>query len=537
MSKKSEPLKRPLVLVGFDGGEWNLINPWIDRGFLPNIKKIKDAGVYTDMISTIPPVTGPALASFFTGLNPDNTGITSFIKPGGGVISYNDIKNPAMWDYLGAANIRSCIVGLRLTYPPKKINGIMLSGGLLRSEGDDFIQPEKYMDVAMGYHPDPESYPELFNTLVKGFVKDQREFTDELIRLTKKQFSIFVELRKKDKFLFSLLWVENTDLLQHFCWDHPEEILRLYQCLDNLMGEFLETNPDFNLVILSDHGFHATPDRSFSINGWLSERGYLQPARIPLWNFIKDAVRRNLSDRLSTYQKRKIRSFIGKIKKGKKNPQDSPAVFRKMPLTIAAANFGFRAELTTAFSPFTWGIYVNADAVGYEKVRSRLISDMESFTDEEGNPVFKLIYRKEDIYSGQFFQEMPDILFLVQDRFHVDINSHKKCFNSYHNKRKITGAHDQAYRGIAIAFGPDLKKETALNDIRIIDFFPTVLNYFGLSIPDGIDGKSRAAVFGYVEVSSKDSGDFQPDEYQESGAYSEEEEEKIKQRLKNLGYL
>jgi len=314
MSKKTESHKRPLVIIGLDGGDWNLINPWIDKGLLPNIQKIKDGGLCTDMISTIPPITGPALASFFTGLNPDNTGITSFVKPGGRLISYNDINNPTMWDYLGAAKIKSCIVGLRLTYPPKKINGVMLSGGLLRSEGNDFIQPEEYLDRVIGYHPDPESYPEVYNTLVKGFVRDPKLFTDELICLTKKQFSIFVELRRKEDFPFSLLWVENTDLLQHFCWDHPKEILRLYKCLDDLMGEFLNNKPDFNLIVLSDHGFHATPDSSFCINKWLSEKGYLQPRKISIWNSIKNTVRETVSVRLSAYQRRQIRSFIGKIK-------------------------------------------------------------------------------------------------------------------------------------------------------------------------------------------------------------------------------
>lgn len=132
----------PLVIIGLDGCEWKLINPWIETGELPVLARIKKEGVYARMVSTIPPITAPALTSFMTGLNPDNTGITGFLNFGEGLISYNDIQAPCIWDFLGEAGIRSCVVGLRLTYPPKTINGIMLSGGLLRTSGNDYIKPE-----------------------------------------------------------------------------------------------------------------------------------------------------------------------------------------------------------------------------------------------------------------------------------------------------------------------------------------------------------------------------------------------------------
>lgn len=532
----------PLVLIGLDGCDWNLINPWIENGELPNIAKIKAEGITDTLGSTIPPITGPALATFFTGLNPDNTGIVSFVKPNGRLISYNDIKEPTIWDYLGAAEIPSCIVGLRLTYPPRKINGIILSGGLLRAEGNDYIQPAEYLDKATGYHPDAKSYPELLSTLKKGHTTDTKRFVDELIRLTQKQFAIFTELRAPGKFPFSLLWVENTDVIQHFCWHEQGEILRLYKCIDTLIGEFLKENSNINLILISDHGFHSIPANDFNINGWLKEKGYLVSEKHVLRDIVQKAVvlnKRALSFFLSPLLKRKLRLFFEKVIKGN-NPilEATGHAYMRMPLAIAAKKCNFEPDRTVAYTGEPWGIYIVDGVAGtqkYEEVRSRIISDMRSLLDKDNLPVFNFVWRKEELYSGRYFKDMPDILFLVGGRFHVNTYTDNRIFEKYDNPQKITGSHDQAYLGIIAGFGPDIDKNKDLKGARLVDLLPTILDYFNISLPSNADGKSWAEVFAIKRPAGKH---ISPQNFSsDSNAYSPSEEAEIKDRLKNLGYI
>jgi len=64
-----------LVVVGLDGASFELLDPWIEEGSLPNLRKIKDSGVYGDMESCLPPVTSPNWKCYSTGKNPGKLGI------------------------------------------------------------------------------------------------------------------------------------------------------------------------------------------------------------------------------------------------------------------------------------------------------------------------------------------------------------------------------------------------------------------------------------------------------------------------------
>jgi predicted AlkP superfamily phosphohydrolase/phosphomutase len=500
-----------------------------------------DTGACADMISTIPPLTAPALAGFFTGLNPDNTGITGFLNRKGDLISFDDISHPTIWDHLSSAGIRSCVVGLRLTYPPRKIDGIMLSGGLLRSKGNDYIQPVEYLNRTYGFHPEPGTYPEMDRALKKGHMADPARLTDELIDLTRKQFAIFCDLEKSERFPFSLFWIENTDLLQHFCWHEPDQVMRLYECIDSLIADFLGTNPGNNLLIMSDHGFHDVPGISFNINSWLREQGYLRSARLTPAGMVRGAAKRVASlitAGMLPYTKRRLRMFTERIlSRPDRIRQDRPVV---PPLPACAVRDRFRVNEARAYAPVTWGISLGPDADdSREDSITELIARMQDFRDPDGNRVFTLISRKQDMYSGEYVGEMPDLLFLVDSRFQVETLVRRRSFTPYRHGQSTTGSHDQAYHGIMIAFGPDIDTSAASARIRIIDFLPTILSYFGVPYPAEIDGTSRAALFGVEQHDTSQAVSVEsrtPDTRRDS-AYTEEEEAEIRDRLEKLGYM
>jgi predicted AlkP superfamily phosphohydrolase/phosphomutase len=93
----------------------------------------------------------------------------------------------------------------------------------------------------------------------------------------------------RDGILF--YYVGSADQVSHVMWDtldpqHPQYdpaihprfadvIPALYQRLDEMVGTTLERmGPDTRLVVMSDHGF-ASWRRSFHLNTWLRENGYL----------------------------------------------------------------------------------------------------------------------------------------------------------------------------------------------------------------------------------------------------------------------
>jgi hypothetical protein len=103
-----------------------------------------------------------------------------------------------------------------------------------------------------------------------------------------------------------------------------------------------------------------------------------------------------------------------------------------------------------------------------------------------------------------------------------------------HFKRQ-TGKHTLG-GGIFAANGPSIQEDKQITGAEIIDITPTVLYTMGLPIPDDMDGKVldvfrpefRSAHRVQFETAMKL-------EKQHGGA--EEEQEEIRERLKNLGYL
>ena len=69
-----------ILIIGIDGATWDLLNPAIKKGKLPNISNIKNRGISAKLKSVLPPATGSAWPSFSTGCYPDKHGIFDFVK-------------------------------------------------------------------------------------------------------------------------------------------------------------------------------------------------------------------------------------------------------------------------------------------------------------------------------------------------------------------------------------------------------------------------------------------------------------------------
>ena len=94
--------------------------------------------------------------------------------------------------------------------------------------------------------------------------------------------------------------------------------------------------------------------------------------------------------------------------------------------------------------------------------------------------------------------------------------------------------------GIFICCGKNIKKGRQISGAKMIDIAPTILYAFGLPIPTDMDGKVL------VDIFEEDFLKRNPIKYEEikpqkekkiPKGYSEEDKEKIKERLRGLGYI
>src|SRR5215813_2846442 len=122
-----------VVILGLDGATFDLILPWVQSGKLPHFAQLLHQGISGRLRSTVPPMSPPAWNSFMTGKNPGKHGIFDFTgrKPQSYETSFINAawrRAPDFWQYLTEAGKRIAVLSVPFTYPPEKVNGIMISG-------------------------------------------------------------------------------------------------------------------------------------------------------------------------------------------------------------------------------------------------------------------------------------------------------------------------------------------------------------------------------------------------------------------------
>ena len=224
-------MKRRVLIIGIDGGTWRILKPAMDRGYMPCLKQWVDHGCSGTLESTIPAITPAAWSSFQTGVNPGKTGVYDFAswdRESREVrcVSADSLRN-TLWEVAGRAGNRLATVNVPMTYPPKSINGYMITGIMTPSLGSNFTHPpnlkEQLLQAVPGYH--------IFN-LVKtkrlrarhrahAFVRQMNEIIDN--RTAAAEFLI-----DKESLDLMMVHFQATDVLQHVMWGYMEEGHPLY---------------------------------------------------------------------------------------------------------------------------------------------------------------------------------------------------------------------------------------------------------------------------------------------------------------------
>jgi predicted AlkP superfamily phosphohydrolase/phosphomutase/Tfp pilus assembly protein PilF len=121
-----------VLLVAWDGAEWDLIGPLIDAGDLPHLERLIDHGV-TGRMATLHSALAPlAWNSVATGRSPEEHGVLGYFEPdedGRGVRPFRSTRRraSAIWEILSERGFKTHVVGWPASHPAQRINGLMIS--------------------------------------------------------------------------------------------------------------------------------------------------------------------------------------------------------------------------------------------------------------------------------------------------------------------------------------------------------------------------------------------------------------------------
>jgi predicted AlkP superfamily phosphohydrolase/phosphomutase len=457
-------MQRTLVL-GLDsvpqGFMFEKFLPW-----MPNVRKLLGKSRYGTLLSTDPPITVPAWAVMFSGVDPGTLGIYGFRHRKLG--SYDEMYTPSsemlpyplLWDLLSRRGHRVAVVGMPPGYPPPHVNGVYISDFLTPDNATDFVYPESYraeiQRTAKGEY--------MFDVTFRAEDRDRVE--REVFEMTRRRFAVARELWRKERWDLFAVHEIGPDRIHHAFWKffdptHPKYVTgspfnstaeRYYKLLDEEIAQFLELVPDDVAVwIASDHGSQAM-EGCFCINEWLIRNGYLtlagpRPAPgTPLDAVPIDWGRTRIWG-AGGYYARLFINVKGREPKGTVAPGDVPALIREL-------DDGLRKVVGPDGKPL--GVEILDPHRVYRSVRGDPPDLMAYFRD--------LRWRSAGTigYEGLFLAEND------------------------------TGPDDSVHSmdGFFMLYSPeDGKPAGRLPDQSILDVAPTFMQRMGLPIPPHVQGK------------------------------------------------
>lgn len=512
------------VVIGLDGGNWELIRPWLEAGMLPNIQSVVEEGVTAESHSYLPPVTVPNWKCYSTGKNPGKLGVYRFDRLDTETREYvfhhsTDFDSAELWDYLNDEGYRTAVINMPTTYPPRPIDGVMVCGGPDARESeyrlleDVYTYPEELhrkLEAEYNYaiHPKP---------LISS--KDERgEEVDAIHRLVDARFRVAYDLFDSGEFDFLHVTSFYSNTLQHFFW-RDDPVREVWQIFDRHVGRFLKFE-DTNVVLMSDHGCNEIESLVY-LNNWLQENGYLsletgvddlmKRAGITKERLLRVSKRLGVTDALARTVPERIQTLV---------PWDEGVrgqrTFEKIDWenTLAVANAQGLVYLT-----------LQRDHPQYDELRERLRAELETMRTPAGRPVASRVHTADELYEGSHLDKAPDIVMRQSPGIHISEATGRS--GVYHDTDYWES--ENLPPGMFAAVGPDVTETGDLGRIKISDIAPTILRMMGVAIPRDLDGVALNVCRYDCEYR-----DPLPSPHDESGGESDEQ---VRERLENLGYL
>lgn len=498
--------KRVLV-VGWDGADWDILDPLLVSGDLPALQALLDRGLGGVSRSCLPSHSWAAWPTFLTGLDPGGHGVFDILEyhPGASrrmPVSWKSILAPTWPERLSSEGKHVLLVNVPLTYPPPTLRGVVIAGGVL--------------PVRVPYSSPPDVGPRLGWPINGGswttFRHRPLDFVSELTNLTARRAAAMRTLLDDEPWDVACLVFVATDRLQHCLLEyvhpqHPrhaeaaatpvaERVRDVYRLLDRELGSLVERTDDEDLVILmSDHGHHPCT-RAVSMNKVLEQLGYLRFGRgstlvnLISWGRMR-AVARVVYDRLGLH---------GRV------PVPTPPIdWAGTTAYTSVVSTGEGVSLNLAGRE-PEGRIARSD---YERVRDEVAQALLGFTDPEtgGRPIAR-VHRKEDVLSGEHLDRAPDLLLEAAPLYSLS-----------HSRRLVSEADwlsgDHRPEGVYVMAGAGVE-QGAGPEISLADFAGRIAEAVGVETSAG--SGDRAAP-------------------QAASVFSEEDERQVEERLRGLGYL
>ena len=533
-----------LLLIGWDGATFSLLDPLMRKGIMPNLEKALGRGVRSDLLSIIPPLTPPAWTSMVTGRSPGHHGVFDFFQKESAdslhlrLALSSHVRAETLWTLANREGKRTTVLNFPVTFPPPQVQGTMISGGWLtwrqfklacHPQGlYDEIRDIKDLDLkALVLDMSHEE------KAVEGCSSEEKlAFVENHTRRERHWFKILSYLMDRKPAEFVSILFDGTDKIQHLCWptlsawaEDAQEAQRgdpiLAACLeyygeiDRTLGWLMDRmEEDTHLLLVSDHGFGESRD-IFFVNQWLRDNGLLY------WK--EDQIPQATDER-----------HLGMAR-------------------ISRHAFEMDWDRTRAFAatPSSNGIHVlplgNGDArdsstEGKKALVEEIIAKLaEVRSPTTGRPMVDRVWKREEAFPGPHGSLAPDLTLSLWDGGLVSILASETAVRK---RPDPVGVH--RFEGIFVGVGPGFVEGRRAEAMSLLDVAPLATHLLGLPVPAAMEGHPPQAALkpefrgiSREEVREEGPPAERPPEQsgEEEGVLTEDDEKAIAESLRRLGYL
>lgn len=309
-----------VILVGWDGADWSLLDRLMKEGRLPNLSALV-AGGRTWELASFQPMASPLVwNTIVTGRTPVDHGVADFqeLDPKTRTrlpISGRSRKVPAIWNLASAKGLKVGVVGFWATWPAEKVNGFLVSDRaapvlfdprlLVKSQA--LTWPEGLADgvrIVLKREWDPPyedvgkalrvSRAEFEAAVLAGHdLDDPITGYRKILAATRVHAKIALDLYERERPDLTMVYFQGTDEIGHVAGrfvapklpqvgdeefrKFKDAVEAIYVESDRVLGLFRAKagRDGATLVLASDHGFKWGPDRPAFYSGVQFDTAFL----------------------------------------------------------------------------------------------------------------------------------------------------------------------------------------------------------------------------------------------------------------------
>ena len=537
-----------LTVVGLDAATFDVIDPMIEAGELPNLAKVFASGSRGILRSTTHPLTTQAWTTMLTGVNAGRHGMWDFCERDESgyrlrMVNGSYRRAPAVWDYLTAANRSMGIVNVPFTWPAPAVNGFSIAGLDAASRERGLAHPEAILSDLRRRYGKLELDHEL------PLDRDGHIDVERMRTAIEQKVDACLWLAERFQPDLLLAVFMAADHMQHYGWLEWEErgtesrVAAVYRHLDGAVGALSGAlGSDSDLMVLSDHGAGRVKG-VININAWLAENGWL--------TYADSGVLREELPRYALYRLLQLRH---KLPRGLRNmvKQRAPALRDRVHDLKEFVAIDFRKTRAFAYGNFG-NVVINVR--GREKHGTvqpgaeydRLCDDIKAqalgiVDPETGEKLVAAVHRREELFHGPQLEKIPDLIFEFAGYAWAGKGNLMKrtptMWDTFEMAANETYVGTHRLEGIFGLTGPSAAR-TQIATANIQDIAPTILYLLGEPVPSDIEGRILEEVIDPALL------DARPPEFSETGGvtvgdvqnYAPEDLDEVEGRLRSLGYL